>query len=60
VALNKIDLVSLEERENILEEFRKDTGIIPMLISAAAGDGIITLVGELSTMIERLKVSKNG
>lgn len=60
VALNKIDLVSLEERENILEKFRKDTGISPMLISAAAGDGIKPLVGELSTMIERLKVSKNG
>jgi len=55
VALSKIDLISPEEREDILQKFQKDTGIKPMLISAAVGEGITPLVGELSTMIERLK-----
>jgi 50S ribosomal subunit-associated GTPase HflX len=55
VALSKIDLISPEEREDILEKFREGTGINPMLISAAVGDGLTTLVGELSIMIEKLK-----
>jgi GTP-binding protein len=55
VALSKIDLLSPEERENILEEFQVGTGIRPMLISAAVGEGIKPLVGELSIMIEKLK-----
>jgi len=55
VALSKIDLVSPEERETVLENFQEGTGIRPVLISAAAGDGIKPLVGELSTMIEKLK-----
>jgi GTP-binding protein len=55
VALSKIDLVNPEERETVLENFQEGTGIRPVLISAAAGDGITPLVGELSTMIEKLK-----
>jgi len=55
VALSKTDLISPEERENILEKFQKDTGIKPMLISAAVGEGLTPLVGELSIMIEKLK-----
>ncbi|MCJ7500418.1 50S ribosome-binding GTPase, partial [bacterium] len=56
VALSKVDVVSPEERESILAKFQEDTGIVPMLISAAAGEGLTPLVGKLSTMIEKLKV----
>jgi GTP-binding protein len=55
VALSKIDLVSPEERDDILDKFKNGTGIRPMLISAAVGEGIKPLVGELSIMIEKLK-----
>ena len=55
VALSKTDVVSPEERESILAKFQEDTGIVPMLISAAVGEGLTPLVGKLSTMIERLK-----
>jgi GTP-binding protein len=60
VVLSKMDLVSLEEREDLLKKFKKDTGIRPMLISAVVGEGITPLVGELSAMIERLKEPKDG
>ncbi len=60
VALSKIDLLSPEERKDILERFQKGTGIRPMLISAAVGEGMTPLVGELSTMVEKLKEKKNG
>ncbi|MCJ7498690.1 GTPase ObgE [bacterium] len=56
VALSKTDVVSPEERESILAKFQEDTGIVPMLISAAVGEGLTPLVGKLSTMIEKLKV----
>ena len=55
VALSKTDVVSPEEREGILAKFQEDTGIVPMLISAAVGEGLTPLVGKLSTMIEKLK-----
>jgi GTP-binding protein len=55
VALSKIDLVSPEEREDILEKFQEGTGIRPMLISAVVGEGLTPLVGELTKMIEKLK-----
>lgn len=59
VALSKIDLVSPEERDIVLKEFQEGTGVTPMLISAAAGEGLTPLVGELSTMIEILKEKKD-
>ena len=55
VALSKTDVVSPEEKESILAKFQEDTGIVPMLISAAVGEGLTPLVGKLSTMIEKLK-----
>ena len=55
VALSKTDVVSPEERESILAKFQEDTGIVPMLISAAVGEGLTPLVGKLSTMISKLK-----
>lgn len=55
VALSKTDVVSPEEGESILAKFQEDTGIVPMLISAAVGEGLTPLVGKLSTMIEKLK-----
>ena len=60
VALSKIDLVSPEERDVVLEKFQQGTGVTPLLISAAAGEGLTPLVGELSTMIEELKDKKDG
>ncbi len=60
VVLSKIDLISPEEREDILERFQKDTGIRPMLISGVVGEGLTPLVGELSTMIEKLKEQTDG
>ncbi|MDF1525739.1 MAG: GTPase ObgE [bacterium] len=59
VALSKADVVSPEERESILAKFQEDTGIRPMLISAAVGEGLTPLVGKLSTMIEKLKEKGN-
>ena len=55
VALSKIDLIDPEEREDLLDIFQESTGIRPMPISAAVGEGLKPLVGELSTMIEKLK-----
>jgi GTP-binding protein len=55
VALSKTDVVSSEEKESILKKFQESTGIVPMLISAAAGEGLKPLVGELSAMIQKLK-----
>ena len=60
VALNKIDLFSPEDRESVLEKFREGSGIRPMLISAAAGEGLTALVGRLSGMVEKLKDGKDG
>jgi GTP-binding protein len=55
VALSKADLVENEGREEILERFQKDTGIRPMLVSAATGEGITPLVGALAVKIDKLK-----
>lgn len=55
VALTKADLVDTREREAILEKFREGTGIEPMVISAAAGEGLMSLVGKLSELIENNK-----
>jgi len=55
VALSKTDVVSPEQRQDILEKFQEDTGIRPMLISAAISEGLKPLVGELSTMIDKFK-----
>jgi len=55
VALSKTDLLSPEERDDIRQRFVKETNTRPMLISAAAGEGLNPLVGKLSVMIEKLK-----
>lgn len=55
VALNKIDLMGPEERKKIEESFQKDTGIKPLAVSAASGEGLNILVRRLSEVIERLK-----
>lgn len=57
VALTKVDVLSLDERESVLARFRDDTGLNPLLISAAAGEGVTSLVGELSRMINKIKDS---
>ena len=59
VALSKTDVLSQEERQKVQERFHAETGIQPMLISAAAGEGLLALVGELSGMIDQLKGKKN-
>jgi GTP-binding protein len=53
VALGKADLLGPGEKEKIVEKFHGATGIVPVVISAAAGDGLSHLTGELSGMIEK-------
>jgi len=55
VALTKVDLLGPGERKEILETFQEGTGIRPLLISAAAGEGLTALVGKLSGMVEKVK-----
>ena len=57
MALTKVDVLSLDERESVLARFRDDTGLNPLLISAAAGEGLTSLVGALSRMIDKIKDS---
>jgi GTP-binding protein len=59
VALTKADLVDTREREAILEKFRTGTGIEPMVISAAAGEELMSLVGKLSELIENNKENED-
>jgi GTP-binding protein len=55
VALTKVDLIQPEEREAVREKFRKETGVEPMLISAAADEGLGPLVGKLSELVMNKK-----
>ncbi|MFA6550097.1 MAG: GTPase ObgE [Candidatus Gracilibacteria bacterium] len=44
VALNKVDLMPLEDAEKIAKEFHKKTKVKPILISCATGHGIPDLI----------------
>jgi GTP-binding protein len=59
VALSKIDLIKPEERETVLESFERETGLRPVLVSAATGEGIGPLVGDLAVRVEKLKGQKD-
>jgi GTP-binding protein len=67
VALNKADLLSEEEAQEVVRTFKKETGVEPFLISAAASQGLNPLVGSLLEMVEKarepeenLEVSPDG
>ncbi|MDF1536994.1 MAG: GTPase ObgE [bacterium] len=60
VALNKIDLLGAEETGEIAARFQEETGIAPLLISAAASQGLNPLVGRLSGMVEKARGLKDG
>ncbi len=60
VALNKIDLLTEDEREEIAAGFESETGIAPLLISAAASQGLDPLVGRLLNMVEKARESEDG
>jgi GTP-binding protein len=53
VALNKTDLLSEEEAQEIVRTFKEATGVEPFLISAAASQGLNPLVGSLLEMVEK-------
>ncbi len=60
VVLNKVDLLSPEDREKLRQGFEEETGISPLLVSAVAGDGISSLVGALVEMVEKVRESAHG
>ena len=60
VVLNKVDLLSPEDREKLRQGFAEETGINPLLVSAVAGDGISSLVGALVEMVEKVGDSAHG
>ena len=53
VALNKIDAVSADELEEIATRFSDETGIEPLLMSAAAGKGVREAMYQLLDLINR-------
>ena len=53
VALSKIDLIDEETRQMVAEDFRERTGITPMLLSAATGEGVREAMGRLHETIRR-------
>ena len=53
VVLGKVDLFGEEERDRIVEEFTKETGERPLLISAVTGEGIRGLVRALAAALAR-------
>jgi GTP-binding protein len=55
VALNKADLLSEEEAQEVVRTFKKETGVEPFLISAAASQGLNPLVGSLLEMVEKAR-----
>jgi GTP-binding protein len=60
VALNKVDLLTEDEREELAARFKSETGIAPLLISAAASQGLDPLVGKLLDMVEKARESEDG
>ncbi len=53
VALSKIDLIDEETRQMVADDFRERTGISPMLLSAATGEGVRQAMGKLNETITR-------
>ncbi len=51
VALSKIDLIDEETRQMVADDFRQQTGIEPMLLSAATGEGVRAVMGRLYQVI---------
>ena len=51
VALSKIDLIDEETRQMVAEDFAERTGIAPMLLSAATGEGVRQVMGRLYQII---------
>jgi GTP-binding protein len=60
VALNKADLLSEEEAQEVVRTFKKETGVEPFLISAAASQGLNPLVGSLLEMVEKTRESEES
>jgi len=58
VALNKVDLCGTDDKIIIMEHFKKETGIEPLMVSAASGEGITRLVGALADAVDRNREEK--
>lgn len=56
VVLNKIDTLSEDQIKSWKQKFQKETGKVPLVISAVAGRGIKELVGEVSRYVFREEV----
>ena len=55
VALSKIDRVDEETRRMVAEDFRERTGIEPLLLSAATGEGVRPVMGHLMEVIRETR-----
>ena len=53
VAFAKVDLLDEDSRESAAEKFADETGLKVLMVSAATGEGLNTLVGELAAFVER-------
>ncbi len=47
VALSKIDLIDEDTRKMVADDFRERTGLSPMLLSSATGEGVREVMGRL-------------
>jgi GTP-binding protein len=58
VALSKIDLVDAETRQMVAEDFAERTGITPLLLSAATGEGVREAMGQLYEIVQEHKAEQ--
>ncbi len=55
VALSRIDLIDAETRQMVAEDFRRRTGVEPLLLSAATGEGVREAMGRLLEEVSRTR-----
>ncbi len=58
VALSKIDLVDEDTRRMVVEDFRERTGISPLLLSAATGEGVREAMGRLMETVSKSRAAE--
>ena len=58
VALSKIDLVDEDTRRMVADDFTERTGVEPLLLSAATGEGVHEAMGRLLTVISQTRAAE--
>ena len=60
VALSKIDLIDAETRQLVADDFHQRTGIQPLLLSAATGEGVQAAMGRLHQIVQEQQRHRQG